>query len=104
MEEERSRASGSVFQLRHLTNLYTSRLNQLGITSSVNSTRLKDRLLNNFSDLKASNEGKHVFLAFHNDIAFMLSDVHTNTDFDQEGLELIHVVNKIRKDVFSKDR
>ena len=58
IEESRLEANTApVFKLADLVQLYTSRLEQLGVVSDVrvNSTRLKQRLLAQFVDMRAHN-------------------------------------------------
>ena len=62
-----------VFKLLDLTKLYIERLRQLGIevSSRINSTRLKERLLSAVPDLTAHvhTNGKDVLLSYDNDIS-----------------------------------
>ena len=61
-----------VFKLANLVKLYENRLTQLGLKfnqgQGVHSTRLKNRILSNFSDMSAYKSGRNVVLAFNKDI------------------------------------
>ena len=60
----------SVFTLAELVQMYSNRLQELGVelSSKVNATRLKERLFYVFPDLQAYNEGRNVKLIFNKDI------------------------------------
>ena len=63
-----------VFRLADLVCLYNQRLLQLGIiTPNVNSTRLKDKLLEEMPGLEAHKKGRDILLAFKEDIGEALS-------------------------------
>ena len=63
-----------VFPLADICQLYKQRLVQLGIdTLTVNSTRLKDKLLAEIPELEAHKKGRGVLLAFQKDVALSLS-------------------------------
>lgn len=63
-----------VFRLADLVCLYNQRLLQLGIdTPNVNSTRLKDKLLEEIPGLEAHKKGRDILLAFKEDIGEALS-------------------------------
>ena len=66
LDEERA----PVFKLSNLAQLYTSRLEQLGVKRhvKVHTTRLKQRLLAHFTDMQAQKKGREVLLAFEEDI------------------------------------
>ena len=54
------------FKLSDLSQLYVSRMGQLGTktTGRVHTTRLKQRLLAHFTDIRAQKKGRDVLLAF----------------------------------------
>ena len=84
--------------------MYLSRLSQLGTREySVNSSRLKVRLLSHFPQLTATNKGRQVFLAFDNTISTMMHDAHKSVDHDEQSIETARVVKRIRKDIFAHD-
>ena len=64
-ETQRNSTGGCVFKLADLNNLYECRLKQFGIADiSVNTTRLKERLLAKIPKLEAFNKGRNVLMAF----------------------------------------
>ena len=63
-----------VFRLADLVSLYCQRLQQLGIVNpNVNSTRLKEKLLEEIPELEAHKKGRDVLLAFKKDVGVALS-------------------------------
>ena len=62
-----------VFKLSELGELYQKRLEQKGIHSGVNKTRLKEKLLAEIPELEAHKSGREVLLPFKKDIGPVLS-------------------------------
>ena len=64
-----------VFKLSDLAQLYVSRMEQLGVKvdTRVHTTRLKQRLLAQFTDMKAQKKGRDVLMAFEEDIGTALA-------------------------------
>ena len=58
--------NAAVFKLSDMVHLYKVRLDQLGVKlgKRIHSTRLKDRLLSVFPDLKAHSQGRETLLTF----------------------------------------
>lgn len=76
VETSTSSESPSVFRLADLVQLYKERLEQLGAKQpNVNSTRLKERILDELPEMEAHKEGRDVLLAFHKDIGSALAQV-----------------------------
>ena len=75
------------FKLSDFTELYTTRLEQLGIeiTSRVHSTDLKHRLLMRIPEMKAFNKGRDVYLAFEDDVGKLLH-ASFSCDPDEENI------------------
>ena len=73
--ETKSSCEGpAVFRLADMVQLYSQRLEQLGVEAPyVNSTRLKEKLLAEIPELAAHKQGKHVLLAFQKDVGLALS-------------------------------
>ena len=70
-----------VFRLADLVSLYQQRLQQLGVKDhNINSTRLKDKLLGEKSELKAYKKGRDVLLAFKEDVGTVLSKAINYTE------------------------
>lgn len=104
--EEQSMTTNSeelpVFRLDDLANLYTSRIAQFGdgsVQTRVNTTRLKERILCQVPDLRAYKQGRHVFLAFRDDIGASLQRAHTS--YDEDAIHLAKAAGIIRKDMQS---
>ncbi|CAG2257301.1 unnamed protein product [Mytilus edulis] len=79
----------SVYKLSDLCKLYTERITCLGadVSSRVNSSRLKDRIVSNFPDLDAYKQGRENILAFKDDIGPALKRVCLE-DFDNEFVNI----------------
>ena len=74
VETKSSKEGPSILRLADMVQLYKQRLEQLGIAKpDVNSTRLKEKLLAEISELKAHTQGRDVILAFDEDIGLALS-------------------------------
>ena len=91
-----------VFRLAELVDLYTQRLQQLGVDISgrVHSTDLKRRLLARIPGLQAHKQRRDVLLAFNDDVRSALKQVYEN-DFDDEAIILLRGTNIIRGDILS---
>jgi hypothetical protein len=101
IEEAREESdSVPVFKLIDLVKLYTSRLEQLGVTSTsrINSTHLKNRILSHFPDMQAHPEGRDILLAFNTDIGTALRQA-TKNDFDNEALILKQASVIVRREL-----
>lgn len=93
--ESRIGADGPmVFRLADLVSLYNQRLIQLGIEApNVNSTRLKDKLLEEIPGLEAHKKGRDILLAFKEDVGEALSQV---MDYS-EALIVVKAAKILRK-------
>ena len=69
LDEERAQ----VFKLSNLVELYPSRMQQLGVklATRVHSIRLKQRLLAQFSDMRAHTKGRDVLMVFEEDVGLL---------------------------------
>lgn len=92
-----------VFRLAELAQMYSTRLQQLGVDSStrVNSTHLKHRILANVPGLQAHKQGRDVMLAFNDDIGQALKNLHEQ-DYDSEAMTLLKAAKIIRQDILNK--
>ncbi|KAL5005325.1 hypothetical protein ScPMuIL_018781 [Solemya velum] len=90
-----------IFKLADLVKLYSSRLEQLGVDtqSRIHSTKLKERILNQFPDLKAYKEGRDVLLAFDKDFGPALKKACQNDDCDDDAICLARAANIVRRDM-----
>ncbi|CAG2231325.1 unnamed protein product [Mytilus edulis] len=94
----------SVYKLSDLCKLYTERITCLGadVSSRVNSSRLKDRIVSNFPDLDAYKQGRENILAFKDDIGPALKRVCLE-DFDNEFVNISKAATFVRKDIFASN-
>ena len=104
LEEHRdSGETAPVFKLADLTNLYSEKLLELGVSKpylNVNSTRLKERLLAAIPDLAAHTQGKHILLVFNDAIGDAIRNALEH-DYDSEALHLARAAKIVRRDMFS---
>ena len=101
IEEARSETSTApVFKLADLAHLYMSRMKQLGVVSDtrVNTTRLKQRLLAHFPDLRAHTKGRDVVLVFDEDIGAALGKA-CEQDSDSDAVQLARAAQIVRRHV-----
>ena len=91
-----------VFRLAELTQMYSTRLKQLGGDTStrVHSTDLKDRILANVPGLQAHKQGRDVMLAFNKDIGQALRNLYEQ-DFDSQAMILSQAAKIIHQDVLN---
>uniref|UniRef100_UPI00358FEB60 uncharacterized protein isoform X2 n=1 Tax=Myxine glutinosa TaxID=7769 RepID=UPI00358FEB60 len=94
-------STAPVFKLADLSDLYRSRMEQLGIKleSKVNTTRLKERLLAQIPDLQAQPQGRDVLLAFSDDIGAALTKA-CEWDSDSDAVYLGRAANIVRRHMF----
>ena len=81
-------STAPVFKLADLAHLYMSRMEQLGVVNGtrMNTTRLKQRLLAHFPDLRAHTKGRDV-LVFEEDIGAALGKA-CEQDSDSDAVQL----------------
>ncbi len=105
IEETRLETSTApVFKLADLAHLYRSRMEQLGVVSDtrVNTTRLKQRLLAHFPDLRAQSQGRDVLLVFDEDIGAALGKA-CEQDSDSDAVHLARAAQIVRRHMFEAD-
>ena len=86
----------SAFRLADMGNLYQQRLDQLGVHSpTVNSTRLKEKLLAEIPELTAHKQGRDVLLAFQKDVGLALSQASE----DSEALIMAKAAKILRRHI-----
>jgi hypothetical protein len=106
LEEAREVESMHVFKLSDLGKQYKSRLIQLGATTvpeRVNTTRLKERLLQQIPDLKAYTRGKEVMLAFEHDVTAALHFA-SQSNLDTNSMHLCKAAQIIRNEIFNTEQ
>ena len=93
----------SVFKLSDFAQLYVSRMEQLGVQldTRIHTTRLKHRLLAQFTDMRAQKKGWDVLMAFEEDIGTALSKV-CELDSDNEAIHLARAARIVRSHLFGK--
>ena len=64
----------------------------------INSTRLKEKLLNYFPDLQVHSDGRNVLLAFDENIGLALSAA-CNSSMDEDALHLAKAAEIVRRDI-----
>ena len=106
--DERSMVGPSVpvFRLADLVSVYTERLVELSPDNTeitVNSTRLKERLLLHCPYLKAVRQGRDVLLTYDTAIGDAIQMTCCDDD-DSEALQLAKAALIIRKQLFSHGR
>ena len=86
-----------VFKLADLAQLYTSRMEQLGVKRDgrVHTTRLKHRLLAYFPNMCAQNQGRDVMLAFSEDLGDALAKA-CELDKDLDAVHLARAAKIVR--------
>lgn len=94
-----------VFRLSDLAHLYKSRMEQLGVNlgSRVQTTRLKERLLAEFPDLRAPRKGREVLLVFDDDIGSALVKA-CEFDSDKDALQLARAANIVQREMFGEPK
>jgi hypothetical protein len=78
-------------------------MEQLGIamTIRVHTTRLKERIMSNFPDMKSFTKGRDVFLTFDDTIAESLT-IASERNSDSEAISLSKTAQIIRRSLFAK--
>ena len=90
-----------VFKLTQLADMYTTRLTQMGenVTARINTTKLKDRLLAHFPDMRAQLCGRNVLLMFDKDIGGAISGACQQT-YDEDAMCLAKAAEIVRHGLF----
>ena len=99
--EEYRKAGEPFLKLADLVSLYTCRLENLEMQTEgrVHSSRLKNRLLAHFHDLRAYQEGRDIFLAFNEQVTGALKDAGMES-LDAEAIYLAKAAKIICQDMF----
>ena len=92
-----------VFKLSDLIKLYIERLRQLGVevSSRINSTRFKGRLLTAVPVLRSHVNGKEVFLIYVNDVGTALHFA-CESDFDSDAIILAKAAKIVCRELFEQ--
>ena len=96
-----------IFKLSDLAQLYTIRVEQLGIKLDMRlqTTRLKQCLSAEFTDIRAHDQkkGQDVLLAFEGDIGPALAKA-CELDSDSEAIQLAYAAKFVHNYIFGKDK
>ena len=102
IEEARFEASiVPVFKLADIAQLYMSRMQQFGVMSDkrMHTTRLKQRLLAHFPDMRAQSKGRDILLVFDEDIGAALGKA-CEQDSDSDAVHLARAAQIVRRHMF----
>ncbi|KAJ8407186.1 hypothetical protein AAFF_G00288620 [Aldrovandia affinis] len=102
-EARQDEETAPVFRLADLVQLYQSRIEQLGVQldTRVHSTRLKQRLLAQFPDMRAHTKGKDILMAFEEDLGAALAKA-CELDSDSDAVHLAHAAQIVRRHMFGE--
>ncbi|CAJ1048465.1 hypothetical protein GWK47_003689 [Xyrichtys novacula] len=104
IEETRQHdGSAPVFKLSELVQLYKSRMEQLGVEvdSRVHSTRLKERLLCEFPDMRTYPKGRDVLMAFKDYIRTALAKA-CEQDNNEDAMHIARAAQIVRRHIFGE--
>ena len=102
IEEARfEESTAPLFKLADIAQLYSSRLQQLGVKNEkrMHTTRLKLRLLAHFPDMRAQSKGRDVLLLFDEDVGYALSKA-CEQNSDSDATHLAHAAQIVRRHIF----
>ena len=104
-ESRQHHESAPVFKLAELSQLYKSRMEQLGVEvdSRVHSTRLKERLLAEIPDMRAYTKGRDVLMAFKDDIGTALAKA-CEQDNNEDAMHLARAAQIVRRHIFGETK
>jgi hypothetical protein len=87
-----------IFKLSELHTLYVNRLEELNIIKTINKTRLKEKLLEQFFDEQAQHDGRNIVIIFKNGMKDMIKDALKKRDFTEDTMILAQAAAIVRKD------
>ncbi len=103
--EDSIRNGTYLFKLKDLFNMFTNRLQALGITKTINKTRLKEDIMSNFlGHCTEETDGKNITLVFKEVLKEMLKDKLESRDFQSEALLASKLAKIIRKEIFQWEK
>ena len=96
--------TAQVFMLANLVERYQSRMQQLGVNldTMVHSTRLKQRLLAQFPDMRAHTKGRYVILVFEEYVGAALTKACV-VDSDNDVVHLARAAQTMRRHMFEEN-
>lgn len=91
------------YKLSDLHNRYEQRLKELNDDISIHKTRLKEKLLDYFSDmgLQQQTDGRNKILVFPEGMQQMMKDAFHDRDYENEGILFSKVAKIIRRELLS---
>ena len=92
-----------LFKLSELHSLYVNRLEDLGVSKSINKTRLKNDLLEHFPESQEQQEGKSTLIVFREGMKNMLKEALKKRDFNEDAWILAKAAVIVRKDIFNHE-
>ena len=100
IEDARMEDIAPIIKLSDLVKLYSSRLEHLGVEQHTrpHSAVLKNRILAQIPELKASKEGRDILLAFDDDLGPTLRRA-CDDDCDSEAMCLARAAKIVRRDI-----
>jgi len=98
-EVQNDSATAPVFKLSELVKKYETRLQQLGSSTRVHTTRLKEQLLLHFPSMRAQTCGKQVLLVFDEDTGGALTTA-CEFDSDLDALYLVKAAQIVWRNIF----
>ena len=97
--ENSVQANKLLFKLSELHSLYISRLESLGVYKTVNKTRLKNSLLDQFPDAQEQTDGKNLVIIFTKALQGMVKDAIKKRDFSEDATILAKASAIVRRDI-----
>ena len=93
-----------ILKLSEIHQLYINRLLDFGIKKSVNRTRLKARILSQFSgELQEQTDGKNVLLVLNKGMVSFIKEELYKQDYESDALILAKAAKIVRREVFCED-
>lgn len=90
-----------ILKLSELHGLYEGRLKSLGVTKTINKTRVKEKLLIQFCEhCQEQTDGKNMLFVFDEGMKKVLKEAIQARDTQMEALTMASVVKTVRKDAF----
>ena len=91
-----------IFKLSELHGLFEDRLSKLGVGKSINKTRLKNQLLEQFhGECQEQHDGKNVLLVFNEGLKKILKESTSNRNLESEAISMAKLVKVIRQEIFN---
>ena len=88
-----------LFTLSELHSLYIHRLEALGVYKTVNNTRLKSSLLDQFPDAQEQNDGKNLVIVFTKALQGIVKDAIKERDLSEDAKILAEASEIVRRDI-----